>query len=193
MPKASELKKGSIVGINNLPHVVEDLKVSTPSARGAASIYRFRFRNLITKNKLDAAVKGDELYTDIDLERREIQYLYKEGDLYTFMDTETYDQFQLPRDAIEDQLPYLVEEMEGIFALLSDGKVLAIELPQKVTLAIESCDPVMKGATVTSRNKPATCQTGLVVMVPEYLEAGEEIIVDTATGTYLSRATVSKF
>ncbi|MBP5321225.1 MAG: elongation factor P [Kiritimatiellae bacterium] len=193
MPKACELKKGSIVGINGLPHVVEDLKVSTPSARGAASIYRFRFRNLITKNKLDAAVKGDEPYADIDLERREIQYLYKEGDLYTFMDVESYDQFQLPKDAIEEQLPYLIEEMEGIFALNSDGKVLAIELPQKVVMTITSCDPVMKGATVTSRSKPATCQTGLVVMVPEYLEAGEEIIVDTATGSYLSRATVSKF
>ena len=193
MPRAAELKKGDIVGINNVPHALEDLKVSTPSARGAASIYRFRFRNLITKAKLDAAVKGDELYADIDLDRRPVQYLYKEGDLFTFMDTESYDQFTLPQDMLEAQLPYLVDDMEGISALVSDEKVLAIELPQKVVLTIESCDPVMKGATVTSRNKPATCQTGLVVMVPEYMESGEDIIVDTATGTFLSRANVSKF
>lgn len=193
MPKACELKKGDIVGINKLPHVLEDLKVSTPSARGAASIYRFRFRNLITKNKLDHAVKGDEAYDDIDLERREVQYLYPEGDVYTFMDSESYEQFELSKEMIEDQVPFLSEDMEGIYALVSDGKVLAIELPQKVTLTIESCDPVMKGATVTSRNKPAKCHGGVTVMIPEYLEAGEEIIVDTVTGEYVSRANVSKF
>ncbi|MBQ9431284.1 MAG: elongation factor P [Kiritimatiellae bacterium] len=193
MPKACELKKGSIVAINGAPHVLEELKVSTPSARGAASIYRFRFRNLITKNKLDAAVKGDEMYSDIDLDRRPVQYLYREGDLFTFMELDSFEQFGLSEDMIADQLPYLVEDMEGISALVSDGKVLAIELPQKVVMTIERCDPVMKGATVTSRSKPATCQTGLVVMVPEYMEQGEEIIVDTATGTFQGRATVSKF
>lgn len=193
MPKACELKKGDIVGINKIPHVLENLTVSTPSARGAASIYRFRFRNLVTKNKLDTAVKGDELYEDIDLDRRTVQYLYREGDLFTFMDTETYDQFTLGQDSIEDALPYLVEDMEDITALVSDGKVLAIQMPLKVTLTIKECDPVMKGATVTSRNKPATCQTGAVVMVPEYIESGEEIIVDTTTGEYVSRANVSKF
>lgn len=193
MLKACDLKKGNLVGIHGLPHVLEDLSVSTPSARGAASIYHFRFRNLITKNKQDVSCKGDETFADIDFERRPIQYLFKEGDLYTFMDTEDYNQFSLPEDLIEEQLRYIVEDMEGLFALVSDGHVLTIEVPQKVTLKIVACDPVMKGASVTARSKPARCQTGLVVHVPEYLEAGEMIIVDTATGTYLSRAAVSKF
>lgn len=193
MAKACDLRKGSLVGINGLPHVVEDLKISTPSARGAASIYRFRFRNLVSKAKQDVSCKGDEPFADIDFEKRPVQYLYKEVDLYTFMDSEDFSQFTLPRDAIEEQILYLVEDMEGIFALVSDGKVLTIEMPQKVELKIETCDPVMKGASVTSRSKPATCQTGLVVQVPEYLEAGEMILVDTATGTYLSRANASKF
>lgn len=193
MLKACDLKKGSLVGINGLPHVLENLSVSTPSARGAASIYHFRFRNLITKAKQDVSCKGDEPFADIDFERRPIQYLYKEVDLYTFMDTEDYSQFTLQQDAIEEQLAFIVEDMEGLFALVSDGKVLTIEVPQKVVLKIESCDPVMKGASVTARTKPAKCQTGLVVQVPEYLEAGESILVDTATSTYLSRATVSKF
>jgi elongation factor P len=83
--------------------------------------------------------------------------------------------------------------MEGIYALKSDGSVLTIEMPQKVELTVTQCDPVMKGATVTSRSKPATCQTGLVVQVPEYLEVGEKITVDTETGTFLSRANVAKF
>ena len=193
MAKACDLRKGSLIGINGLPHVVEDLKVSTPSARGAASIYRFRFRNLVTKSKQDVSCKGDESFADIDFEKRPVQYLYKEVDLYTFMDAEDFSQFTLPKDTIEEQILYLVEDMEGIFALVSDGKVLTIEMPQKVVLTIETCDPVMKGASVTSRSKPATCQTGLVVQVPEYLEAGETILVDTATGAYLSRATASKF
>jgi len=193
MAKACDLRKGSLIGINGLPHVVEDLKISTPSARGAASIYRFRFRNLVTKAKQDVSCKGDEPFADIDFERRPVQYLYKEADLYTFMDAEDFSQFSLQQDTIEEQLLYLVEDMEGVYALMSDGKVLTIEVPQKVELKIESCDPVMKGASVTSRSKPAKCQTGLVVQVPEYLEAGETILIDTATGTYLSRANASKF
>jgi elongation factor P len=193
MAKACDLRKGSLVGINSLPHVVEDLKVSTPSARGASSIYRFRFRNLVTKGKQDVSCKGDEPFADIDFERRPIQYLYKEADLYTFMDTEDFSQFTIQQDSIEEQLLYLVEDMEGLFALMSDGKVLTIEVPQKVVLTIETCDPVMKGASVTARSKTATCQTGLVLQVPEYLEAGETILVDTATGSFLSRANVSKF
>jgi elongation factor P len=192
MTKACDLKKGSLVGIRGLPHVLENLSITTPSARGAASIYHFRFRNLITKAKQDVSCKGEEPFDDIDFERRPVQYLYREDDLYTFMDTEDFSQFTLPAAAIEEQLDYLVEDMEGIFALISDGKVLTIEVPHKVVLTIESCDPVMKGASVTARTKPAKCQTGLVVQVPEYLEAGEAIIVDTTTGTYLSRATTAK-
>jgi len=192
MTKACDLKKGSLVGIRGLPHVLENLSITTPSARGAASIYHFRFRNLITKAKQDVSCKGEEPFDDIDFERRPVQYLYREDDLYTFMDTEDFSQFTLPASAIEEQLDYLVEDMEGIAALISDGKILTIEVPHKVVLTIESCDPVMKGASVTARTKPAKCQTGLVVQVPEYLEAGEAIIVDTTTGTYLSRATTAK-
>lgn len=193
MAKACDLKKGNLIGINGLPHVVESLSVTSPSARGASSIYRFRFRNLVNKSKQDVSCKGDEPFADIDFERRPIQYLYKEADLYTFMDNDDFSQFTLPKDMIEDQLLYLVEDMEGLFALMSDGKVLTIEVPQKVVLTIVTCDPVMKGASVTARTKPATCQTGLVVQIPEYMEPGETIIVDTATATYLSRANVSKF
>ena len=193
MAKACELKKGSLIGINGLPHVVESLSVTTPSARGASSIYRFRFRNLVNKSKQDVSCKGEEPFASIDFERRPIQYLYREADLYTFMDNEDFSQFTLPQDMIEEQTLYLVEDMDGIFALMSDGKVLTIDVPQKVVLTIETCDPVMKGASVTARSKTAKCQTGLVVQVPEYLEAGEAILIDTATATYLSRANVSKF
>ncbi len=193
MIKACDLKRGGLVGINGLPHVVEDIKVSTPSARGAASIYRFRFRNLVSKVKQDVSCKGDETFAEIDFDRRPVQYLYREADIYIFMDTENFSQFSLPRDAIEEQTLYLVEDMEGLHALLSDGKMLTVEMPQKVELKVIECNPVMKGATAVSRSKPAKCQTGLTVYVPEYLETGEMIVVDTATGEFISRANPSKF
>ena len=193
MVKACDLRKGSLVGFNGLPHVVEDLKVSTPSARGAASIYRFRFRNLVNKSKQDVSCKGEEPFESIDFERRSVQYLYKERDLYTFMDAEDYSQFNLQEAQLEEQIPFLIEELEGLNALVSDGKVLTVELPQKVELTIASCDPTMKGASVTASTKPATCQTGLVVQVPEYLEGGEKIIVETESGAFISRAAASRF
>ena len=193
MIKACDLKRGGLIGVNGMPQVVEDLKVSTPSARGAASIYRFRFRNLVSKAKQDVSCKGDESFDEIDFERRPVQFLYREVDMYTFMDTEDFSQFSLPRDAIEEQARYLVEDMEGIFALLSDGKILTVEMPPKVELEVVECEPVMKGATAASRSKPAKCRTGLTVHVPEYLATGEMIVVDTSTGEFISRANPSKF
>ena len=182
-----------MIGIRGVPHTVESVSVSTPSARGAASIYHFRFRNLVSKAKQDVTCKGEEPFDDIDFERRAVQYLFREGDIHTFMDVEDYSQFTLSASAIGEQLDYLIEDMEGINALLVDGNILAIEMPAKVVLTITECDPVMKGASVTARTKTAVCQTGLRLQVPEYLEKGETIVVETVDGTFVSRATAAKF
>jgi len=186
--KACELKRGDVVAINGAPYMLEDLSVSTPSARGAASIYHLRFRHLVTKAKIDNNVRGEEPYTPMDFERRVVQYLYREHDEYTFMDTETFDQFTLMKEDVADQIDYLVEEMEGIFALLSDGKVLAIEMPLVVNLQITECDPSARNASATARTKNAVLQTGLHIQVPDYIEAGEVVRIDTRTGKYMSRA-----
>jgi elongation factor P len=188
MAKACDLKCGDLVAIQGLPHIVDDLKVSNPSARGAATIYRFRFRNLVTKAKTDVSCKGDEPFTDISVERRPAQYLYAQQDMMTFMDLEDFSQFVLLRGAIEEQAEFLVENMENITALTVDGKVLTIELPASVELKVVECDPVLRGASATARTKPATLETGLVVQVPEYLTAGETIRVDTRTRKFLQRA-----
>jgi len=186
--KACELKKGDVVAINAAPHMLEELSVSTPSARGAASIYRLRFRNLLTKAKIDNNVRGEEPYTPMDFERRPVQFLYRERDEYIFMDTETFDQFTLMRDDIADKTDYLVEEMEGITALLSEGKVLSVEMPQSVNLEVVECDPSARNASATARLKNAVLSTGLRVLVPEYIETGEFLRIDTRTGKYMSRA-----
>ena len=103
MIKACDLGRNGIVSINGAPYIVEELKISTPSARGAASIYRFRFRNLITKAKLDQACHGDDKFDELDFEKRQVQFLYKEqSGEYTFMDTEDYSQFSLSADELGD-------------------------------------------------------------------------------------------
>ena len=188
MPKACELKKGDVVSINGVPSMLEELQVSTPSARGASSIYHLRFRNLITKAKIDHNVKGEEPYQAMDFVRRIVQFLFRDQDEYTFMDTENYDQFTLMSEDVADQIDYLVEEMEGICALFSNGKFLAVEMPPSVNLKITECDPSARGASATARTKNAILQTGLAIQVPDYIEAGEIVRIDTRTGKYMSRA-----
>ncbi len=188
MIKACELSRNGIVSINGAPYIVEELKVSTPSARGAASIFRFRFRNLITKNKLDQACHGDDKFEELDFEKRPVQFLYKEqGDVYTFMDNEDYSQFSLSAEDLGDQAYYLSEELEGIKSLIVNGTPLAIELPPNAVLEITECEPTMKGQTVTARTKSAKLSTGLAIQVPEYMTTGEMVKVDTRTGEFLGR------
>lgn len=188
MPKACDMKRGSIVAIDGTPHVVEELKISTPSARGSSSLYYFRMRNLGTKAKLDRTCKGDDMFQDCHFEKRSVQYSYVQGDVHTFMDLDDYSELAFNEEDIKDELQYITEDMEGIHALVSDGKSLGIELPPVAELEITECDPSMRGASATARTKPATLTTGLIVQVPEYLSSGEVIRVDTRTASFLGRA-----
>lgn len=188
MIKACDLKKSSVVEIDGVPHTIENIQLSTPTARGGNTIYRVRFRNVATEAKVDKSYKGGDALQEAYYETSEVQYLYKEGDRHTFMDLESYDQFELTEDEIEDVLPFLVEDMEGITALVSNGKVLAIRMPPVLELEIVECPPSMRGASATSRTKPATLTTGLIVQVPEHIEPGTMIKVDTEERRFLSRA-----
>lgn len=188
MIKAADLKKSHVIEIDGVPHTVENITQSTPTARGGNTIYRVRFRNVATKQKVDKSYKGGDSLQEASFETSEVQYLYKEGDRYTFMDLESYDQFELFEADIEDALPFLVEDMEGITALTSEGKVLTIRMPSTLEMEIVECPPSMKGASATSRTKPATLTTGLIVQVPEYIAPGEIIKVDTEEKRFLSRA-----
>lgn len=188
MPKASELKRGVIVEINGAPHAVKQVEAKSPSSRGAATLYKIRFTNLQTRQKLDESYKGDDMLKRIDCLRPQVQYSYLDGDLFTFMDTEDYSQYAINREDIEDLVDYLTEGLEGITALIVDGNLLGIELPQSVNLTITDTAPGIKGATATGRTKPATLTTGLEIQVPEYLEPGETVKVNTSTGKFISRA-----
>ncbi|MBT3308772.1 MAG: elongation factor P-like protein YeiP [Gammaproteobacteria bacterium] len=188
MPKASELKRGMVVEINGIPHSVKTIEAKSPSSRGASTLYKIRYTNLQSGQKLDESHKSDDLLKEADCQRKEVQYSYNDGDHYVFMDLEDYSQYEINNSDLSDQAGYLSEGLSGIIALLSEEKVLGIELPQTVNLTITDTAPEIKGSTATGRTKPATLNTGIEVQVPEYLEPGEEIKIHTGTGKFISRA-----
>lgn len=188
MFRASDLKKGAIVRIDGEAHIVETIKVQSPSARGAATLYKIRFRNLKSKRKIDQALRGDDILPEADFERRPVQYLYGDASSITFMDLQDFSQFTMAKEEIEEEWPYLCEGIEGLLSLSSEGRVLGLELPSFITLAVVEADPSVKGGSVTARMKPATLSTGLVVQVPEHISTGDVIRVDTRTGEYASKA-----
>lgn len=177
-----------VVEINGIPHVVKQVEVRSPSSRGASTLYKIRFNNLKTGQKLDESLKGDDFFKDADCIRAKVQYSYKDGDNYIFMNMDDYSQYSLSSDDLEDKIEYLTEGLESIVALLIDDAVLGIELPSSVVLEIVETAPAIKGATATGRTKTARLQTGAEVQVPEYLETGELVKINTETGKFMSRA-----
>ncbi len=187
MLRASDLKRGDIVKIDGDAHVVETIKVQSPSARGASTLYKVRYRNLKSKRKIDQTLRGDDLLAEADFERRPVQYLYADPAGITFMDIEDCSQFTLTKDDLEDEWPYLTEGIEGLFSISSEGRVLGLELPSFVSLAVVETQPAARGGSATARMKPAALTTGLVVQVPEHVSTGDVIRVDTRTGEYVSK------
>lgn len=188
MAKASELKRGMVVEINGTPHIVKQVDVKSPSSRGATTLYKIRFNNLKTGQKLDESLKGDDSYRDVDLVRAKVLFSYIDEGSYVFMNQEDYTQYHLGHEDIEDQVGYLTQGLEGITALLIDDEIIGIELPSTVTLEITETAPALKGATASSRTKTARLSTGIEIQVPEYLELYEMIKVNTETGKFSSRA-----
>jgi elongation factor P len=188
LPKASDLKQGSAIEINGEPYAVKKIEVRNPTSRGASTLYKIRFAHMKTKQKLDESYKGDDFLKEADCSKVMVQYSYQESDSYTFMNLESYEQYTLNKEDLENQTGYLTEGMEGIIILLLDDAPLGIELPTSVSLSIVETPPAMKGASATNRTKPAVLTTGLEVQVPEYIETGEVIKVNSSTGKFMSRA-----
>lgn len=185
---AKEIKPGAVVNHNDAPHIIESVTVQSPSARGGATLYKFRARNLVTKQKADIALKGTEGLDDADFQRREVTFMYSDAEAAHFLDSGDYNQYSIPRDEVADELQFVTEDLEGILALIYNGQCVGVQLPTAVDLKITQCDPAVKGNSATSRTKPATLETGLVVHVPEYLKEGETIRIDTRTKDFLARA-----
>jgi elongation factor P len=189
MAKASEFKRGMVVEIDGVPHVVKQIEVRNPSSRGASTLYKVRFNNLKTGQKLDESLKGDDMFKEADLVRAKVQFSYVDGENYIFMNSEDYTPYTISKEDLEGQVGYLTDGLDGIIALLIDDAVLGIELPSAVQLTIVETAPAMKGATASGgRTKTAVLNTGIEVQVPEYLATDEVIKVNTETGKFMSRA-----
>ena len=185
---AKDIKPGSVVNFNDAPHIIEGIMVQTPSARGAATLYKYRARNLITKQKQDIVLKGGESLPEADFERRAVKYMYADATHVYFLDDEDFNQYGLPKEDVEEESKYMVESLEGMQGLIYNEECVGIQLPTSVALKITQCDPAIKGNSATARTQSAVLETGLTIPVPEYLKEGEVIKVDTRTGDFLSRA-----
>ena len=185
---AKEIKRGYVVNYEGAPCLIETVSVQTPSARGAATFYKFRARNLATKQKVDITLRGGDSLDEADFSRRPVKYLYADASDMHFMDEQSYEQYAVAREDLTEESNYITEELGGLLALIYNDECIGIQVPVAVELKVMQCDPGIKGASATARTKPATLETGLIVQVPEYLTEGETIKVDTRTGEYLFRA-----
>ncbi|MCC7474434.1 MAG: elongation factor P [Pirellulales bacterium] len=185
---AKELKPGFVVNYSDAPHMIESVTVQSPSARGSATLYKFRARNLLTKQKTDITLKGTDGLDEADFLRREVTFMYADNDEAHFLDSGDYNQYTLARPDVANELQYITEDLQGMLAMIYNGQCVGVQLPTAVDLKITQCDPAVKGNSATARTKPATLETGLLVYVPEYLKEGEMIRVDTRSGEFLARA-----
>ncbi len=188
MPKASELKRGMVIDFDGVPHAVKSFEAKSPSSRGASTLYKIRFTNLKTGQKRDESLKSDDYLKEADYVREPIQYSYQDGEKYIFMNTENFNQYEVNGEVVEELIGYITEGLQGMTALIMDDVLLSIELPQSVDMEIIDTVPGIKGSSATGRTKPARLVTGLEVQVPEYLEVGEIIRINTSTGKFMSRA-----
>jgi elongation factor P len=185
---AKEIKPGTVVNYQGAPIMIQSMTVQTPSARGAATLYKYRGRNLVSRQKVDITLKGTESLPEADFARRSVKMMYVDPTHLHLLDQEDFNQYSLSLADVEEQAKYITESLEGMLALIYNDECVGIKLPTTVELEVTQCDPGVKGDSATKRTKPATLETGLIVQVPEYLEQGIRIKVDTRSGEYISRA-----
>ena len=185
MVSAGEFRNGVTFDMDGQVFQVIEFQHVKPG-KGAAFV-RTKLRNVITGAVVERTFSPTDKYPDAYIERRDMQYLYNDGELYYFMDTETYEQLPLNADKLTDSFKFVKENM--IVKVLSyKGNVFAVEPPLFVDLEIVETDPGFKGDTATNTLKPATLETGAVVKVPLFIDNGEKIRIDTRTGEYLERS-----
>ncbi|MEW5764783.1 MAG: elongation factor P [Acidobacteriota bacterium] len=177
---SNQIRKGVKLLIDGDAYEVVDADHVKPGKGSAFT--RAKVRNLRTGQVLEKTVKAGDKVETAETQESRMQFLYKEGADYHFMDQTTFEQIVIPQDVLGDAVKYLTENLE-ISVLLHDGEPLGVDLPNFVTLTIEETDPGFKGDTV-SGGKPARCNTGAVVSVPFHLNPGDRIVVDTRDGSY---------
>ena len=184
---AGEFRNGMTLEIEgNVYQVLEFLHVKP--GKGAAFV-RTKLKNIINGGVVERTFRPRETFEEAFIERKNMQYLYNDGDLYYFMDNETYDQIAINAETVGDSMKF-VKENENVTISSQQRSPFASEPPFTVELEITETEPGVKGNTATGATKPATVETGAQVMVPLFVDQGERIKIDTRTGEYLSRAQV---
>jgi elongation factor P len=185
MISATQLRSGTLLIYNGELHRAHEVVHKTPgNLRGFVQV---KMRNLRNGSMIEHRFGSTDRVEKASLDEREMEYLYSDSAGHHFMDNESFDQVTLADEVIGDQMPYLLPNTT-IHVDLFEGNPVGIELPNTVTLKVVETQPGMKGATASASYKPATLETGLQVMVPQFVEAGTRIKIDTRDDTYLERA-----
>ena len=187
MIESGNFKRGDCIVFKDAPVTVVDVSFSTPSARGAGVIIKAKLRNLLTGQLLSETLRTGERFDEADLEQHPCSFMYSDGTRWHFMDEVTYEQFDLGADDLGDDAGYLKDGLEGLRAMVLDGRVVSVSLPMTVDLVVTETDPAIKGATAKAQLKQATLETGKVIQVPPYLTTGEKVRVDTRDGHFVER------
>ena len=182
---ASDFRKGITFEMNGEPHVVLDFQHVKPG-KGAAFV-RTKYRNILTGATREEAFNPNDKFPKAHIETKQMQYLYNDGELYYFMDQDTYDQVPLTAELVEDAIKYIRENDVATVKFYKDN-AFTVEAPNFVDLEVVETEPGVKGDTATNVTKAATVETGATVQVPIFIEQGEKIQIDTRTGEYLGRA-----
>jgi len=186
--KASDIKKGNVVEFNNGVYQIRDIERSSPQGRGGNVRFRFIMYSVPGGNKLDASFDADDNLVEVELLRRQSTYSYKDGDAFVFLDDEDYTPYTLDADVIGDDAGYITDGLTGIYVQVIDETPVGVQLPTSVVLEVVETPPELKGGTATKRPKPAKLNTGIEIMVPEYIANGERVLVNTTTGEFAGRA-----
>jgi len=184
MVSAGDFRNGLTIEIEGAIYQVIEFQHVKPG-KGAAFV-RTKLKNIRSGGVVEKTFRPTEKCPQAHIDKKDMQYLYKDGDLYNFMDVETFDQFSLTEEACGDSMKF-VKENEMVKMLSYKGDVFAIEPPLFVELEITETEPGFKGDTATGASKPATVETGATVNVPLFVEIGDVISIDTRTGEYLKR------
>lgn len=184
MISAGDFRNGVTLEIEGNVYQILEFQHVKPG-KGAAFV-RTKLKNIINGGVVEKTFRPTEKFPQARIDRVEMQYLYSDGDLFHFMNTENYDQIALNKEDIGDSLKF-VKENEMVKVCSYNGNVFAVELPLFVELEITDTEPGFKGDTATGATKPATVETGAVVYVPLFVDQGDKIKIDTRTGEYLSR------
>ncbi|MFD1038456.1 elongation factor P [Virgibacillus byunsanensis] len=185
MISVNDFKTGLTIEVDNSIWQVMEFQHVKPG-KGAAFV-RSKLRNLRNGSIQEKTFRGGEKVSKAHIENRKMQYLYSSGDTHAFMDTNTYEQLDMQTSQLENELKFIKENME-VSIVTYEGEVIGIELPKNVELEVTETEPGIKGDTASGGTKPATLETGLIVQVPFFINAGEVLVINTADGKYISRA-----